>query len=400
MRKIIIQKLLNVPWNIHDKLNINTIRISQDNELLIASTNIGYRIFDIETFTLLNNLIEDYHNNIGNISNALNFYSSHIIFFHGYENNEKYKSNCLCYANEMKKECKKLIQFKEEIYNFYLNKYIIIIIFTNKIVLFDLLKLQYIKTISDIASNNKEIVSYNIDKDFLYIGKVGINCPNKIEIYIYSIIKKKEIQIIELKKEIEVNNFDSINTIFIDGSNTNYLIATSKFSNKIHIYSKDKNFNYTLKFCIYLGNQLFTLNNFLFSENTKYFIVLVNNYIIHIYKLNKILLKRQNTNAKNINTSRDNTCVCKVYNDNEINMSLSNKLSSHSFISGIYSKFTGATSIFQRIVIEKIKEENILIFQKKMKKTFSVIQIKGGVVYIQYGKKGKGKVIKKIKWLH
>ena len=52
MRKIIIQKLLNVPWNIHDKLNINTIRISQDNELLIASTNIGYRIFDIETFSL------------------------------------------------------------------------------------------------------------------------------------------------------------------------------------------------------------------------------------------------------------------------------------------------------------------------------------------------------------
>ena len=192
MRKIIIQKLLNVPWNIHDKLNINTIRISQDNELLIASTNIGYRIFDIETFTLLNNLIEDYHNNIGNISNALTFYSSHIIFFNGYENNEKYKSNCLCYANEMKKECKKLIQFKEDIYNFYLNKYIIIIIFTNKIVLFDLLKLQYIKTISDIASNNKEIVSYNIDKDFLYIGKVGINCPNKIEIYIYSIIKKKK----------------------------------------------------------------------------------------------------------------------------------------------------------------------------------------------------------------
>ena len=27
-----------------------------------------------------------------------------------------------------------------------------------------------------------------------------------------------------------------------------------------------------------------------------------------------------------------------------------------------------------------------------MKKTFSVNQIKGGVVYIQYGKKGKGKV--------
>ena len=81
-------------------------------------------------------------------------------------------------------------------------------------------------------------------------------------------------------------------------------------------------------------------------------------------------------------------------------MSLSNKLSSHSFFSNVYSKFTGATGIFQRIIIEKIKEENILIFQKKLLKTFSVIQIKGGVVYIQYGKKGKGKVIKKIKWLH
>ena len=387
MRKIIIQKLLNVPWNIHDKLKINTIRISQDNEILIASTNIGYRIFDIETFTLLNNLNKDYHNNIGNISNALTYYSSHLIFFNGYENNEKYKSNCLYYVNEILKDCKVLIQFNQDI-------------FTNKIVLFDLLKLQYIKTISDIASNTKEIVSYNIDKDFLYIGKVGVNSHNKIEVYIYAIIKKKEIQIMELIKEIEVNSFDSINTIFIDGSNTNYILATSKFSNKIHIYSKDKKFNYILKFCIYLGNQLFTLNNFMFSENTKNFIVLVNNYIVHIYKLNKILFKRQNANAKNSNTNRDNTCVCRAYNDNEINMSLSNKLSSHSFISGIYSKFTGATSIFQRIVIEKIKEENILIFQKKMKKTFSVIQIKGGVVYIQYGKKGKGKVIKKIKWLH
>ncbi len=400
MRKIIIQKLLNVPWNIHDKLKINTIRISQDNEILIASTNIGYRIFDIETFTLLNNLNKDYHNNIGNISNALTYYSSHLIFFNGYENNEKYKSNCLYYVNEILKDCKVLIQFNQDIYNFYMNKYIIIIIFTNKIVLFDLLKLQYIKTISDIASNTKEIVSYNIDKDFLYIGKVGVNSHNKIEVYIYAIIKKKEIHIMELIKEIEVNSFDSINTIFIDGSNTNYILATSKFSNKIHIYSKDKKFNYILKFCIYLGNQLFTLNNFMFSENTKNFIVLVNNYIVHIYKLNKILFKRQNANAKNSNTNRDNTCVCRAYNDNEINMSLSNKLSSHSFFSGIYSKFTGATSIFQRIVVEKIKEENILIFQKKMKKTFSVIQIKGGVVYIQYGKKGKGKVIKKIKWLH
>ncbi len=400
MRKIIIQKLLNVPWNIHDKLNINTIRISQDNELLIASTNIGYRIFDIETFTLLNNINEDYHKKLGNISNAITYYSSHLIFFNGYENNEQYKNNCLYYANEILKDCKLLIQFEQDIYNFYMNKYIIIIIFTNKIILFDLLKLQYIKTISDIASNNKEIVSYNIDKDFLYIGKVGVNSQNKIEVYIYSNINKKEKQIIELKKEIEDNSFDSINSIFIDGSNTNYIVVTSKFSNKIHIYSKDKKFNYTLKFCIYLGNQLFTLNNFMFSENTKYFIVLVNNYIVHIYKLNKILLKRQNANAKKINTNRDNTCVCKVYNDNEINMSLSNKLSSHSFFSGIYSKVTGATSIFQRIVIEKIKEENILIFQKKIKKTFSVIQIKGGVVFIQYGKKGKGKVTKKIKWLH
>lgn len=396
MRKVLIEKLLNTPWNIHDNLIINSIRINQNNDLFIVGSNIGYRIFDVESFTLLNRF-DNFHHDIGDIINALTYYSSKYVFFIGSENNEKFKPNCLCLANDFLKDSKIIIKCQENIYDFYISKYLIILIFTNKIVLFDLLKLEYIKTINDIASNNKEIVSYNIDNDYFYLGKVGINSQNKIEVYIYTINDKKEKKLMEIKKEIEVNSFDYINTIFIDGGNTNYILATSKYSNKIHIYSKDEKFNYNLKFCLYLGNQLFSLNNFIFSENAKYFIFLVNNYIIHIYKLNKILFKRENSKNK---INKDNPCVCQVYNDNEINMSLSNKLSSHSFFSNVYSKFTGATGIFQRIIIEKIKEENILIFQKKLLKTFSVIQKKGGVVYIKYGKKGKGKIYKKIKWLH
>ena len=79
-------------WNKFPTLEINNIEFNSDKDLLIFSTNSGYRIYDSKTFTLLSN-INDKQLHLGSLKKVSVFYSSYIICFLASDNNDIYKTN-------------------------------------------------------------------------------------------------------------------------------------------------------------------------------------------------------------------------------------------------------------------------------------------------------------------
>ena len=395
--------IFNQPWNCFDeKLKINNICINQDLELMILSSNFGFWILDIQTYSLLTEVDIKFQTNLGDIYKALTYFSSNLIFFIGNKDNKNYKLNEFYYCNHKTKEINKVLELKENVIDFYLSKEIIFIFISNKVLLFDFYSFNYIHSIENIASNLKQICSCDFDKNnYTYFFKISSEKMNVINSFIYYRDKKTN-KMYNLIKEIKINNFSSINSIYLHTKKENkFLIVINQFSNKIHILISDNNFDFKLKYCLYLGNQLFNINGVLIDKREKYLIILINKYIFQIYKFS-VLEKRINK-IKNIENQEnfEELCFCQKYNDNEIKMSVSNTLSNYSTISRLYSIVTGATICNQKIIFKKIKDLNVLIFNYiYSKKGFQCVNYNGDVDIFIFGKKNKGKIEKTITWLH
>ena len=398
-----LKQFLNQPWNcFEEKLKINNIEINQDLELMLLSTNYGFWIFDIQTYSLLTGVDIEFQNNLGDIFKTLTYFSSSLIFFIGNKDNKNYKSNEIYLCYHKTKEINKILELKENVIDLYLSKEIIFIFISNKVLLFDFYTFEYIHSIENIASNLKQICSCDFDKNnYTYFFKVSSEKMNIINSYIYYRDKTTN-KMFNLIKEIKVNNFSSINSIYLSTKRDNkFLIVINQFSNKIHILISDKNFEFKLKYCLYLGNQLFNISGVLIDKRERYLIILVNKYIFQIYKFSA--LEKRINKIKNIENQEnfEELCFCQKYNDNEIKMSLSNTLSNYTTISRFYSIVTGATICNQKIIFKKIKDLKVLIFNYiYSKKGFQCINYNGDVDFFNFGKKNKGKVDKTITWLH
>lgn len=288
-----------VPWNSNENpLKVNSIRYNQDYSLLVIATSKGYKIFSSLTYKSLEEKNEEI-NNFDDIHVADTYYSSSIILLLPSKFNKNYKNNEIIFFDDYFK--KKIASFKlknEYIMNFYTCKNLIIIITINKLIIIELISLKVIDIIEDIAYNDK-ILSFNSSNNSIAYTKAIDRKTLYINIY------KDEKNFITSRKSIKINtNFDFIQ-IFQFSPSGKYIVVSSIFGNKIHIYNTaDGN----LKNCFFLGPKIQTFERIFFSEKKpNYLLFIKNDKNLNVYKLGKY--KDKEINYK---------CICNLDNDQDL----------------------------------------------------------------------------------
>lgn len=288
-----------VPWNSNENpLKVNSIRYNQDYSLLVIATSKGYKIFSSLTYKSLEEKNEEI-NNFDDIHVADTYYSSSIVLLLPSKFNKNYKNNEIIFFDDYFK--KKIASFKlknEYIMNFYTCKNLIIIITINKLIIIELISLKVIDIIEDIAYNDK-ILSFNSSNNSIAYTKAIDRKTLYINIY------KDEKNFITSRKSIKINtNFDFIQ-IFQFSPSGKYIVVSSIFGNKIHIYNTaDGN----LKNCFFLGPKIQTFERIFFSEKKpNYLLFIKNDKNLNVYKLGKY--KDKEINYK---------CICNLDNDQDL----------------------------------------------------------------------------------
>ena len=288
-----------VPWNSNENpLKVNSIRYNQDYSLLVIATSKGYKIFSSLTYKSLEEKNEEM-NNFDDIHVADTYYSSSIVILLPSKLNKNYKNNEIIFFDDYFK--KKIASFKlknEYIMNFYTCKNLIIIITINKLIIIELISLKVIDIIEDIAYNDK-ILSINSSNNSIAYTKAIDRKTLYINIY------KDEKNFITSRKSIKINtNFDFIQ-IFQFSPSGKYIVVSSIFGNKIHIYNTaDGN----LKNCFFLGPKIQTFERIFFSEKKpNYLLFIKNDKNLNVYKLGKY--KDKEINYK---------CICNLDNDQDL----------------------------------------------------------------------------------
>ena len=288
-----------VPWNSNENpLKVNSIRYNQDYSLLVIATSKGYKIFSSLTYKSLEENNEEM-NNFDDIHVADTYYSSSIVLLLPSKFNKNYQNNEIIFFDDYFK--KKIASFKlknEYIMNFYTCKNLIIIITINKLIIIELISLKVIDIIEDIAYNDK-ILSFNSSNNSIAYTKAIDRKTLYINIY------KDEKNFITSRKSIKINtNFDFIQ-IFQFSPSGKYIVVSSIFGNKIHIYNTaDGN----LKNCFFLGPKIQTFERIFFSEKKpNYLLFIKNDKNLNVYKLGKY--KDKEINYK---------CICNLDNDQDL----------------------------------------------------------------------------------
>ena len=288
-----------VPWNSNENpLKVNSIRYNQDYSLLVIATSKGYKIFSSLTYKSLEEKNEEI-NNFDDIHVADTYYSSSIVILLPSKFNKNYQNNEIIFFDDYFK--KKIATFKlknEYIMNFYTCKNLIIIITINKLIIIELISLKVIDIIEDIAYNDK-ILSFNSSNNSIAYTKAIDRKTLYINIY------KDEKNFITSRKSIKINtNFDFIQ-IFQFSPSGKYIVVSSIFGNKIHIYNTaDGN----LKNCFFLGPKIQTFERIFFSEKKpNYLLFIKNDKNLNVYKLGKY--KDKEINYK---------CICNLDNDQDL----------------------------------------------------------------------------------
>jgi len=288
-----------VPWNSNENpLKVNSIRYNQDYSLLVIATSKGYKIFSSLTYKSLEEKNEEI-NNFDDIHVADTYYSSSIVLLLPSKFNKNYQNNEIIFFDDYFK--KKIASFKlknEYIMNFYTCKNLIIIITINKLIIIELISLKVIDIIEDIAYNDK-ILSFNSSNNSIAYTKAIDRKTLYINIY------KDEKNFITSRKSIKINtNFDFIQ-IFQFSPSGKYIVVSSIFGNKIHIYNTaDGN----LKNCFFLGPKIQTFERIFFSEKKpNYLLFIKNDKNLNVYKLGKY--KDKEINYK---------CICNLDNDQDL----------------------------------------------------------------------------------
>ena len=288
-----------VPWNSNENpLKVNSIRYNQDYSLLVIATSKGYKIFSSLTYKSLEEKNEEI-NNFDDIHVADTYYSSSIVLLLPSKFNKNYQNNEIIFFDDyFKKKIASLKLKNEYIMNFYTCKNLIIIITINKLIIIELISLKVIDIIEDIAYNDK-ILSFNSSNNSIAYTKAIDRKTLYINIY------KDEKNFITSRKSIKINtNFDFIQ-IFQFSPSGKYIVVSSIFGNKIHIYNTaDGN----LKNCFFLGPKIQTFERIFFSEKKpNYLLFIKNDKNLNVYKLGKY--KDKEINYK---------CICNLDNDQDL----------------------------------------------------------------------------------
>ena len=304
--------------------SINSIAFNQKGSLLILSTDLGYRIYDTTNFTITNK-INDYQifllKEIKKIHILKN--NTNIIFIEGTEKNIAFNNNQLIIYNDQSNKkigcvfLKMDEKNKEEniIITFKTAKNLLFLALKNKILIFDLYSLKYIKSIKNIEINNENkktfSICYDIKNNFIIFAYIkNNNKNNKIIIESYFSYKNKLYNKIE-KEKIMNFKISKISLIYSNEKKVPFIILINDKNNTIHIYEKEINY-IQLKQCIFISNFINNKINKIFYEDNFVF-VLINNKIIKVYDIQKHNIDnyickcfKQNNNNSNDNNNNNN----------------------------------------------------------------------------------------------
>ena len=308
-------------WNKFPTLEINNIEFNSDKDLLIFSTNSGYRIYDSKTFTLLSNL-NDKQLNLGSLKKASVFYSSYIICFLASDNNDIYQTNQIFFYSDYKNKIMSIINFQERVFIYFLTKYLLFICLWKKILIFELTTLKCIYQIFNVDVH-EDIITVNEDYNnknnlnIVHLGFISTFYEKENVVSVYSFIIKNN-TITHLKQNGIITIFKNITKIYFN--NYNKLIVVSELGNKIHIYDID---SIKLLYCIYMGSQILNISNFSLNKDE--------NFLLCIFDLDEInIFKLINNEKENFN------CNCISHPDNEI---IDRRRSSNnSFLKGYFKR--------------------------------------------------------------
>ena len=304
--------------------SINSIAFNQKGSLLILSTDLGYRIYDTTNFTITNK-INDYQifllKEIKKIHILKN--NTNIIFIEGTEKNIAFNNNQLIIYNDQSNKkigcvfLKMDEKNKEEniIITFKTAKNLLFLALKNKVLIFDLYSLKYIKSIKNIEINNENkktfSICYDIKNNFIIFAYIkNNNKNNKIIIESYFSYKNKLYNKIE-KEKIMNFKISKISLIYSNEKKVPFIILINDKNNTIHIYEKEINY-IQLKQCIFISNFINNKINKIFYEDNFVF-VLINNKIIKVYDIQKHNIDnyickcfKQNNNNSNDNNNDNN----------------------------------------------------------------------------------------------
>ena len=371
-------ELCNIkPWNSRDyPVKVNSIRYNQDFSLLTLGTSKGYKIF------LTSNLKQaheenDIIKNLGDISIAMAYYKSSLVFFLPSRNNQNFTNKEIIIFDDFYQT--KFGSFKdkyEDILNFFVSKNVLFLITLSKIVVVELKTFQIIDIIHNINSTNK-LLSFNyID----FIAYTLLKDKKKVYVKYY---QNKNHKIESLINKGINSNFEFIQTIQISPSGE-ALGVVSIFGNKIHIYYTQDG---KLKDCIFLGPTVQNIEKVLFPElRPNYLFVLKNNNKFYIYKISK----EREENPK---------CVCRKYDDNHITNE--NEENQNKGIFGFFRKSSRNKDIKIAHAYSEY-EGNIMFidFDRNKRKDIILINQKGEFIKYHFNKKESGNIQPnlKIQW--
>ena len=280
-----------------EQMKINSIRYNQDYRLIIVSTSKGYRIFSTSNFKLLSE--ENYDIlNFGDIHIADLYYSSQLVFLLPSKFNKDYKNNEIIIYDDYFQNKKGNFKLKNEsINNFFISKDIMFIITLKNIIIVELCCLKIIDIIEDIAYNDK-IISIN-SFNYLAYSKQS----DRKTIYI-NYFKSDNHKIISKYQKKIITNFDFIQIMNFSPLGDK-IAAISIYGNKIHIYDSISG---KLKYCIFLGPKIQSIEKLYFSEKKPNYLLFVrNDKYFSIYKLGKAKEKEQVPK-----------CICNMDNDKDL----------------------------------------------------------------------------------
>ena len=384
------------------------ITYSKDEELICRTSQHGLNIYDTNNFELLFKL-DPYRIGLsGDVTKAKLLYNTRVIAFsiietksaHSKEeeivyNDSKIKKHSLVIYDLNEYEIIGKITMKNfvEINDFLITKYFIIIMIENKnkALLFKTSNLEYFKTITNaelgkiVYSDDYYITHYTskkLQKDKKEIKKEGeINIKqNKCIIAYQDSNNKKNIifneylfnndgtKILGVKnKNIEVD-FNSTEIKYF-GFVSSYLIVSSSYGNKVHLYNID---TCEFKYCLFLGNFPYEISGLHLDNKEKILSIITNNKYLKLYKLKKLNTK----------------CKCASHKDEKISMKE---------IRGMFDKFkhklgVGRNDFLCRYKINTkefdIKDnKTLLFFEKNVNDIIFIVQNNKVIKRIKFDRK-------------
>ena len=331
-----------IPWNSKEfPVTINNIRYNQNYSLFVLATSKGYKIFstnDLKQVHEETNKVRE----LGDISLAMTYYSSNLVFFVGKKSNENISEKELIVFDDFSQD--KISSFKskkENIINFYVGKYEIYIVLESEIIIIELLSFKIVNIIKNIYSEPK-LCSFNINGFSSFIKK---NEKNKAYI---KLLKFENNKITSIKNSYIIPNFESIQSIQLSLSGK-YIALSSIFGNKIHIYYAE---NLILKECFYLGNEINNIIKMSFPLKDENFLILqINENKFRIFGFSNIV-------------EGQFKCICNKYKNEElIKEAIKRKENENGWINYFKNRYFGYSTIDNNVnnaLIAFVVKEGIL----------------------------------------